>query len=121
MTDKDIAYAVKYYQEKTKTGGCNKEEFIYKLKKNASSYNPLSSAQSSLWNVINMDMKEIVQRSGKDMAKFARRFCIPYRTLQAWCDKSNECPIYIKLMICEIMGLLRLSRTIEVRSTEMSF
>ena len=54
---------------------------------------------------IDKSMRDIVELNGGNMAKFSRRFCIPYRTLQAWCDGTNECPVYIKLMICEIMGL----------------
>ena len=121
MIDKDIEHAVRFYQREKKNGGCTWEEFMQEIRSNSVSYTPLSAAPSILWKALNMEISDLVKESGKDMAKFARRFCIPYRTLQAWCDGSNECPIYIKLMICEIMGYLRLVRTIQFYPQEMLF
>lgn len=36
----------------------------------------------------------------------ARRFRVPLRTLQGWALGERECPIYIRLMMAEITGLL---------------
>ena len=113
MDDNDIAFAVKCFQKEK--GNYTFEDFWSDLVEHKrrrpgvrSSYDPfiLSSYAKNLWEVLNMSMREIVDRSKMSMADFARRFCIPYRTLQAWCDGTNECPIYTKLMICEILGLL---------------
>ena len=114
MDNNDIAYAVKQFQKQ-------KEHYTFsdfcadlsghkrRRPGTNSSYDPFSMWYSAenLLNVLNMSMHELVTRSGMNMASFARRFCIPYRTLQAWCDETNECPVYIKLMLSEILGLLR--------------
>lgn len=114
MDDKDIEYAVKTYQKKAKTGNYSYEEFVRDIREHLSqrpspynSYDPFSLKvrTSRLWNLLEMNMRELVEYSKFDMAKFSRRFCIPYRTLQAWCDGTNPCPIYIKMMIGEILRM----------------
>lgn len=114
MDDKDIAYAVKIYQKKSKAGEYCYEEFVADIKEHISrrpmpfnSCDPfhLMAQTSRLWKVLEMNMRDLVECSKLDMAKFARRFCIPYRTLQAWCDGTNPCPVYIKMMIAEILKM----------------
>ena len=120
MDDKDIEFAVKLYKKKAKDKDFTIEEFAQEIvdhKNNRPgiyrSYDPLSLYLSikKLWNVLEMSMSDLVDGSGYDMAKFSRRFCIPYRTLQAWCDGTNPCPVYTKLMICEILKMMP-SRTV---------
>ena len=114
MDDKDIEYAVKIYQKKSKTGDYSYEEFVHDIKEHLSrrpapynSYDPFSlmSQASNLWSLLEMSMRELVEYSKLDMAKFSRRFCIPYRTLQAWCDGTNPCPVYIKMMLGELLKM----------------
>lgn len=114
MDDKDIEYAVKTYQKNSKDGNYSYERFVDDIRDHLSrrpfpynSYDPFSlMAQTSrLWNLLEMSMKELVEYSKLDMAKFSRRFCIPYRTLQAWCDGTNPCPVYIKMMLGEILKM----------------
>ncbi len=114
MDDKDIEYAVKIYQKKSKTGDYCYEEFFHDIEEHFaqrpspySCYEPfiLKSETSKLWSLLEMSMRELVEHSKLDMAKFSRRFCIPYRTLQAWCDGTNPCPVYIKMMLGEILGM----------------
>ncbi len=114
MDDKDIEFAVKMYQKKSKDGDYCYEEFLAGIEEHLSRrpmpyniYDPfiLRTQTFKLWNVLEMNMRDLVEYSKLDMAKFARRFCIPYRTLQAWCDGTNPCPVYIKLMIAEILKL----------------
>ena len=114
MDDKDIEYAVKTYQKKTKIGDYSYEEFIQDIREHLSrrpspynSYDPFSLTlqTNNLWRLLEMSMRELVEYSKLDMAKFSRRFCIPYRTLQAWCDGTNPCPIYIKMMLGEILEM----------------
>ena len=62
---------------------------------------------ANLWKALNMTPAEIVQYSGLKMSEFAARYVIPYRTLQAWCDGTNPCPVYIRIMLCELLGILR--------------
>ncbi len=114
MDDKDIEYAVKLYQKKSKSGDYSYEEFVYDIRERLSrrplpfnSFDPfiLMSQTRNLWRLLEMSMREIVAYSKLDMAKFSRRYCIPYRTLQAWCDGTNPCPIYIKMMLGEILKM----------------
>ena len=112
MDDNDIEYGVKLYRD-GKKHGLTFDEFAQEIEAHKSrrpmphcTFDPLSLsfAIKRLWNCLEMSMKEVVSISKMDMAKFSRRFCIPYRTLQAWCDGTNPCPIYVKLMIIEILN-----------------
>ena len=113
MDDNDIEFAVKLYKKNSKNSSFSIDDFAREIEEHKHRrpapqcyYEPFSLhlAIKKLWDVLSMSMKEIVEASGLDMAKFSRRFCIPYRTLQAWCDGTNPCPIYVKLMICEILN-----------------
>lgn len=112
MDDKDIEYAVKRYQKESKKGEYSYDKFVQDIRDHLSqrpfpknSYDPFSlmAQTSNLWRMLAMSMQELVEYSKLDMAKFSRRFCIPYRTLQAWCDGTNPCPVYIKMMLGEIL------------------
>lgn len=121
MDDNDVKYAVKTYQKKAKIGNYRYEEFRKDILEHISkrpmpycNYDPfcLEAQASQLWKLLNMGMQDIVEYSKLDMAKFSRRFCIPYRTLQAWCNGTNPCPIYIKMMLGEILKMY--TRTIRI-------
>lgn len=112
MDDNDIEYGVKLYRDEKKRG-LTFDEFAQEIEAHKRrrpmphcSIDPLSLsfAIKRLWNCLEMTMKEVVLLSKMDMAKFSRRFCIPYRTLQAWCDGTNPYPVYVKLMILEILN-----------------
>ncbi len=61
---------------------------------------------SNLWKALKMDINEIIRRFDMKPAEFSDRFWIPYRTLQAWMDGTNPCPVYIKVMLCELLGII---------------
>lgn len=42
-----------------------------------------------------MTFKELRERSGMNMTKFAEYFGIPYRTVQNWELGSRKCPDYL--------------------------
>ena len=125
MDEKDTAFAVKAYQKnKKKNPAYTYEEFLQEIKDHKGRrpmphnlYDPLSlnASAKALWKILEMTMKDLVDSSNLDMAKFSRRFCIPYRTLQAWCDGTNPCPVYIKLMIAEILGMYKPTITINIK------
>ena len=128
MDDKDIEYAVKIYQKKNKEGDYSFETFYTDIREHLrrrpnqhSVYDPfiILSQSSKLWKVLEMSVRDLVDYSNLDMAKFARRFCIPYRTLQAWCDGTNPCPIYIKLMIAEILHLYQRTNWLQPASNQL--
>ncbi len=116
MDDNDIQFAVKRYKKAKSEGDYTIEEFYNDIVEHLNRrpmpfcmYDPfgLMNSVRMLWETLEMSMAEVVERSKMDMAKFSRRFVIPYRTVQAWCDGTNECPVYIKMMICEILGYYR--------------
>jgi hypothetical protein len=116
MDDNDIQFAVKRYKKAKSEGDYTIEEFYNDIVEHLQrrpmpfcTYDPfgLMNSVRMLWETLEMSMAEVVERSKMDMAKFSRRFVIPYRTVQAWCDGTNECPVYIKMMICEILGFYR--------------
>lgn len=47
----------------------------------------------------NGDIKKIVALSGLKMAGFAKKFVLPYRSLQNWCDGSRTPPSYLPILI----------------------
>ncbi len=58
-----------------------------------------------LWDACNRSVKEIAKAAGLSQRKLAERFAVPYRTAEDWCSRS--CPIYVRLMMQEALGLLR--------------
>ena len=64
---------------------------------------------SSVYDACRRSVKEIAADAGMSQRKLAERFCIPYRTVENWCCGKNACPLYIRLMMQEILGLLQRS------------
>ncbi|MBR0420315.1 MAG: hypothetical protein IJI66_14230 [Erysipelotrichaceae bacterium] len=118
MTDKQRKYAIKLYLRRLKENpDYSENEFGSEVLQHFSEkplgspgsvYEPFAmySDISNLWKALNMSPAEIVKYSGQKMSKFAERFVIPYRTIQAWCDGTNPCPIYTRIMLCELLGIL---------------
>lgn len=44
--------------------------------------------------------------AGLSQRKLAEHFLIPYRTMENWCGGVSECPLYTRLMMQRILGLL---------------
>lgn len=117
MTDKQRKYAVKLFLKRTKEDPeYTEREFAAEVQQHINetiklpqgAYDPFSlwASIANLWRALNMSPADIVSYSGMKMSKFAARFVIPYRTLQAWCDGTNPCPIYTRIMLCELLGIL---------------
>ena len=58
-----------------------------------------------LYDAAHRSIKEIATASGLSQRKLAERFAIPYRTMESWCMGERTCPIYVKMMIQELLGL----------------
>lgn len=60
-----------------------------------------------LWHVANDPFKGFLHLLGLNQSSCSRRFCIPLRTVQGWALDSRTPPAYIRLMMAELTGLLR--------------
>ena len=117
MTDKQRKYAVKLYLKRiAENPDYSEEEFRSEVQQHFNEdLNPLYNAYdpfalwlsiSNLWRALNISPADIVRYSGLKMSEFAARYVIPYRTLQAWCNGTTPCPIYTRIMLCELLGIL---------------
>ena len=59
-----------------------------------------------IWDAAHRSMRDIVAESGLTQAGFARRFCIPLRTVESWCCGRRAPADYDRLMIQQLLGLL---------------
>lgn len=64
------------------------------------------TALFEFWDAGHRSMKDIASDAGLSQRKLAERFCIPYRTMESWCGGQRDCPLYVKLMMQECLGLL---------------
>lgn len=60
----------------------------------------------NIWDACGRTVKDIAAAAGLSQRKLAERFCIPYRTMENWGAGSRECPLYLRLMMQECLGLL---------------
>jgi hypothetical protein len=61
-----------------------------------------------LWDAYHRPFPDILSASGMTKAALSRRFFIPYKTVQNWCATGREyreCPVYVRLMMQEILGI----------------
>ena len=60
-----------------------------------------------LYDAAHRSVKEIAAAAGLSQRKLAERFAVPYRTMENWCGGKRECPVYVKMMMQELLGLVR--------------
>lgn len=60
----------------------------------------------AIYTAVHRPVREIVSAAGMTQAAFAEHFCIPRRTVEDWCRGVRECPLYTRLMMQRILGLL---------------
>lgn len=59
-----------------------------------------------IWDAAHRSIPDISKAAGISMRQLAERFCIPYRTVENWSAGSRSCPLYVSIMMQEILGLL---------------
>lgn len=62
-------------------------------------------ALRGIYTAVTRPMRQIVAATGLSQAAFAQRLCIPLRTVENWCGGLRECPVYVRLLIQESLGL----------------
>lgn len=58
-----------------------------------------------LWDAAHLTVKAIRAATGLSQAAFAQRFCIPRRTVENWESGTNTCPVYVRLLLAQAVGL----------------
>lgn len=62
----------------------------------------------NLWHVANDPFKDLLGRMGMSQTDCSRRFCIPLRTVQDWAGERRTPPLYVRMMMAEAAGVLRI-------------
>lgn len=70
----------------------------------------LVSDMCNIYQVSHMTMPDLLSASGLTKAAFSRRFLIPLRTVENWVSGIRPCPIYVRLMIADLLGLVTVER-----------
>ena len=58
-----------------------------------------------IWDAAHRTVRDIASISGLSHRKLAERLSIPYRTMENWCGNQRSCPLYLRIMMQEILGL----------------
>jgi len=61
-----------------------------------------------LWHVANAPFKDLLALLGLNQTQCAVRFCIPLRTVQGWALGERQAPPYVRLMMAELTGVIKL-------------
>ena len=57
-----------------------------------------------IWIAVRAPFRAYLQALGLNQSACARRFRIPLRTVQGWTLEERTCPVYVRLMMAELMG-----------------
>lgn len=66
----------------------------------------ITATLTRIHTAVHMTVKDLLKAAGLTQAAAAERFLIPKRTIENWCSGANACPLYTKLMMAELLGLL---------------
>lgn len=69
-------------------------------------YEALTEQLGSIWDVAHMTVAQIRATTGLTQGDFAERFCLSRRTVEDW-ESRNKCPNHIRLMMAEILGIIK--------------
>ena len=60
-----------------------------------------------IWTIAAAPFKDLLARMGLNQSACSRRFGVPLRTVQGWALGERECPVYVRRMMAELVGLIR--------------
>ncbi len=63
---------------------------------------------TEIHNLAHMSMSDVVKTSQFGISEFARYFDIPLHTVQNWVYGARACPEYVKLLVAENLGLIKI-------------
>lgn len=72
---------------------------------------PVSTASQlrMVWDAWHMSIADLRAASGLSRVDFSRRYAIPLRSVENWestGSNARECPVYLRLLLAESLGLL---------------
>lgn len=64
-----------------------------------------------IYTAVHRSVRDILDATGQGQAAFARKHCIPTRTVNNWCfppdsPEHRDCPLYIRILLQQAEGLL---------------
>lgn len=59
-----------------------------------------------IWTICAAPFRDFLALLGVGQSDLSRQHHIPLRTVQNWATGTSECPIYIRIMLARIAGLL---------------
>lgn len=60
---------------------------------------------ATVYTAVRRSMVEICSESGFSGREICRRFGISYRTMEEWTSGRRSCPVYLRLMFQEMLGI----------------
>ena len=60
----------------------------------------------AVWDAIHRPMPEIIKMSGLSARAFARKFCVPYRTIENWSSGDRTPPDHERIMMQRLLNLI---------------
>ena len=109
MTDTQLAFCVResaaYESREAFISGLANSS-VWGIREDNGIPQALTESLGVVWDAVHRPVREIVAASGLSQAAFAERYCIPKRTVENWCVKSRECPIYLRLLLQRAENLI---------------
>ena len=60
-----------------------------------------------IYAAVYRSVKDIAKEAGMPQSRLAEYFCIPRRTMEDWCRGVAKCPVYTRMMMQEVLGLVK--------------
>jgi len=64
----------------------------------------------TLWHIANDDFRDFLALIGLNQTQCSNRFCIPLRTIQSWALGERAAPPYVRLMMAELSGIVKMKQ-----------
>ena len=85
---------------------------IWKSNDNNATFSDVTEILGDIYDAAHISVKGIAIKADLSSRYLSERFCIPYSTMDNWITESSICPLYVKLMLQECLGLYNASDTI---------
>ena len=86
------------------------------LQKYNISVSQLYDVIKAIYDAAHYSIKDIIKDFHFTKASFSHRFCVPIRTVENWCARTNKCPGYTRLLFLEALEFQILPNNIYIES-----